>query len=118
MTSSDFAILRRLIDGGGGHVTADEAKALHALCWEARSEVARERRAREAADERAAELDRENANLVAQVLDEDRRAAVMNLALSTAVEYLRTMQDGDARRYNPRGLKATVADFLSTLKVK
>lgn len=118
MTSSDFAILRRLIDGGGGHVTADEAKALHALCWEARSEVARERRAREAADERAAELDRENANLVAQVLNKDRRAAIINLTLSTATKYLHTMQNNNTRRYNPRGLKATVADFLSTLKVK
>lgn len=109
-----FALLRRIVDGEQTTVTADEAKAIHALVWDARQVADRARRARDVAVERAAELDQENVSLVAQVLAFERRMAVQALALASAVELLRA-HDGDQRRYNPRGYRNAVRDFLSTL---
>lgn len=114
MTPSTFALLRRLVDGGGGSVTREEAKEIHALVWDARQVADRARRARDVAVERAAELDKENADLVAQVLAEERARCVQALALASAVELLRA-HEGDQRRFNPRGYTNAIRDFLSTL---
>ena len=100
--------LRAIVDGENVRLTPDDAKAIHAALWDARGDAARaERRG-----PRIAELNAENDNLVAQVLAEERRACVLALELAEARELLRAHIDGDARRYNPKGLRATTAEYL------
>ena len=106
--------LRAIVDGEDVRLTPDEAKAIHLALWNARSDEARAKTNAPS----VARLNAENDALVAQVLAEERRACVLALQLAEARELLRAHVDGDARRFNPRGLRRTVVDFLSTPETK
>ena len=107
--TTPYAVLKAVIDGERSTLTADEAKAIHAALWDARSLLAKATATAEAALLRAATLDAECAQLVSQVLSEERRAAVLALEVATAREILRECVES---KHNPRRARAKAAAFL------
>ena len=105
--------LRAIVDGEDVRITPDEAKAVHLALWKARSANARAKTNAPS----VAKLNAENDALVAQVLTEERRACVLALQLAEARELLHAHVDGDARRFNPRGLRRTVVEWLDAQRV-
>jgi hypothetical protein len=106
-----FALLRALVDGERSAVTRDEAKAIHAALWDARSAVAAAEQRAEIARARTAELDAENAKLVRQVVVADLRAEAQAAEIDELRDRLRRLADAP---HNPKRERAAALRLLGS----
>ncbi len=114
MTPTDpaaFAVLRALVDGERSAVTPDEAKAIHAMLWDARAAVAAAEQRAEIARARAVELDAECAKLVRQVVVTDLRIEAQRAEIDELRLRLRKLA---AAPHNPKRERAAALRLLGS----